>query len=255
VTERHHLQQAALHRVAAAIPVTWRRARVGRAELDRFLFEPEDVVIAVGQDGLVANTAKYLTGQPVIGINPSTALHPGVLVRHPPEAVADLLAMFGRGGLRCESRTMVKAQLADGQTLIAVNEIFAGHVSHQSARYRIEFGGASERQSSSGVIVSTGTGATGWARSIAEAYAAAVALPGPADAELAFFVREAWPSVATGTTIVAGRIAAGEALTLVSEMNDGGTLFGDGIETDRLELPYGQVAQIGRADQVLQLAA
>jgi len=56
--------------VLGAIPSDWRRARVDRADLDRFLFEPEDVVVAVGQDGLVANVAKYLTGQPVIGCNP-----------------------------------------------------------------------------------------------------------------------------------------------------------------------------------------
>ncbi len=43
---------------------------MSRPELNRFLFEPEDVVIAVGQDGLVANVAKYLSGQMVVGVNP-----------------------------------------------------------------------------------------------------------------------------------------------------------------------------------------
>lgn len=42
---------------------------IKRAHFDRFVFAPEDVVIAVGQDGLVANVAKYLDGQPVLGIN------------------------------------------------------------------------------------------------------------------------------------------------------------------------------------------
>lgn len=42
-----------------------------RGDLDRFLFEPDDIVLALGQDGLVANVAKYLDGQPVIGSNPS----------------------------------------------------------------------------------------------------------------------------------------------------------------------------------------
>ena len=30
----------------------------------------EDIVVVVGQDGLVANTLKYLQGQPVIAVNP-----------------------------------------------------------------------------------------------------------------------------------------------------------------------------------------
>ena len=60
VEARHEAQEAALHLASAAIPVDARRARVERDELDRFLFEPDDIVVAVGQDGLVANAAKYL---------------------------------------------------------------------------------------------------------------------------------------------------------------------------------------------------
>lgn len=81
---RHALNDAALKAVSAAIPPDWRRGRVERADLSRFLFEPEDVVVVVGQDGLVANTAKYLDGQPVLGINPDPERNPGVLVPHSP---------------------------------------------------------------------------------------------------------------------------------------------------------------------------
>ena len=65
------------------MPADWRQALVRRADLDRFLFGPEDVVVAVGQDGLVANVAKYLDGQPVLGVNPAPDLYDGVLVRVP----------------------------------------------------------------------------------------------------------------------------------------------------------------------------
>jgi NAD kinase len=253
VLARHELLHSALHAVAAAVPLKWRRARVERHELDRFLFEADDVVVAVGQDGLVANVAKYLRGQPVVGVNPSPALYDGVLVRHPPQAVGDLLAMFARGRLRCEARTMVQARLGDGQTLLALNEIFVGHVSHQSARYRIRFGERGERHSSSGLIVATGTGASGWARSIVRARAGAPPLPGPLDAELAFMVREAWPSVATGASLVDGSIGAGERLVVTSEMNEGGTLFGDGIEVDRIDLAYGQTVALECATERMQL--
>ena len=255
VLARHELLEVALHAVATAVPGKWRRARVGRHELDRFLFEPDDVVVVVGQDGLVANVAKYLRGQPVIGINPSTAINAGILVRHPPEAAGDLLAMFARRALRYEERTMVRARLGDGQTLLALNEIFVGHRTHQSARYQLAFGGRSERHSSSGLIVATGTGATGWAKSISHDRQGAPALPGPLDAELTFLVREAWASVTTGDSLVGGRIAPGEELLVTSEMNEGGTVFGDGIEADRLELPFGQTVELGRAEQSMRLAA
>lgn len=255
VLARHQILETALHAVTAAVPGKWRRARVLRHELDRFLFEADDVVVVVGQDGLVANVAKYLRGQAVIGVNPSTALYQGVLVRHPPEAAGDLFAMFARGALPCEERTMVRARLGDGQTLLALNEIFVGHRTHQSARYQLAFAGRKERHSSSGVIVATGTGATGWAKSIAHDRAHAPALPGPLEPALAFLVREAWASVTTGDSLTDGRIAAGEALRVTSEMNEGGTVFGDGIEADRLELPFGQTVELGCAERSMRLAA
>ena len=129
--------QAMLTEIRAALPKGWRVANVRRAELDRFLFGPEDVVVAVGQDGLVANVAKYLDGQPVIGVNADPARNAGVLVPHTAAEAAALLARAAAGPLRTEGRTMIQAKLDDGQELLALNEVFVGHASHQSARYSI----------------------------------------------------------------------------------------------------------------------
>jgi hypothetical protein len=93
VEQRHTAQQAAAQRVFAAIPLDWRRGEVERSDLNRFVFGPEDVIVAVGQDGLVANVAKYLTGQIVVGINPEPDRNPGVLVRHAPAEIEALLPL------------------------------------------------------------------------------------------------------------------------------------------------------------------
>jgi len=165
VEQRHRSQQVALGMVSAAVPVDWRRGRVERADLSRFVFAPDDVIVVVGQDGLVANVAKYLSRQPVIGINPEPDRNPGVLVRHDPGQLADLLSL-ALDATNVEERTMVEAVADDGQTLTALNEIYVGHASHQTARYRIALSDRpTERQASSGLIVATGTGATGWCRS------------------------------------------------------------------------------------------
>jgi hypothetical protein len=66
-------------------------------------------------------------------------------------------------------------------------------------------------------------------------------------------VREAFPSVATGTSMTEGSIEQGQELELVSEMNDGGVLFGDGIEDDRLEFSFGMTARIAIAERRLNL--
>jgi hypothetical protein len=249
VEGRHRALAAARATVLAAIPADWRRAAVLRPELDRFLFEPDDVVVVLGQDGLVANVAKYLAGQPVVGIG----LEPGVLVPHVPAAAADLLADVAAGRAALERRTMAAARLDDGQELLALNEVFVGHASHQSARYTLALGERAERQSSSGLIVTTGTGATGWAASIHRERHSGLVLPAPEDDRLAFFVREPWPSAWTGTSLDEGELAGAKVLTVQSEMNDGGVVFGDGIEGDHLQLDWGQRVDVGVAAAKLQL--
>lgn len=143
--ERHHRLTRARDAVTAAIPRQWRRGSVTRADLDRFLFEPDDVIVVVGQDGLVANVAKYVTGQPVIGVNPDPASYEGVLVRCAPGQAADLIQVAAAGRAAVEERAMAEARLDDGATLLALNEIFVGHRSHQSARYRLIANGIQAR--------------------------------------------------------------------------------------------------------------
>ena len=53
--DRHRLTQTAIAAAVAGIPVEWRRGTVERGDVSRFLFAPDDVIVVVGQDGLVAN--------------------------------------------------------------------------------------------------------------------------------------------------------------------------------------------------------
>lgn len=255
VESAHHRHYEALNVVRQAVPDTWRRAHVDRRDLDRFLFEPHDILIAVGQDGLVANMAKYLAGRPVVGVNPLPDLFDGVLVPHAPTAVAELLPAVAAGRATVEARSMVQAELDDGQRLQALNEIFIGHCTHQSARYRLRHGDREERHSSSGLIVASGTGATGWARSICRARQDSPPPPHPTDRRLTFLVREAFPSRATGVDLTAGVVQDGDRLQITSEMDDGGVIFGDGIESDRLEFSWGQTVAVGIADVALALVS
>lgn len=83
VEARHQLFETTLATLDKAIPRRWRRSDIARADLDRFVFEPDDLVVCLGQDGLVANVAKYLDGQVVVGLNPDPSRFDGVLARHP----------------------------------------------------------------------------------------------------------------------------------------------------------------------------
>jgi hypothetical protein len=253
VEERHHSFERARSTVLAAIPSKWRRIELDRSELDRFVFEPDDLVVALGQDGLVANVAKYLTHeQPLIGINPDRQRFEGVLVRHAPEGAADLIADAAGQRAVIEARTMVECRLDDGQRVVAVNEVFLGHASHQSARYDLRVGTHEERQSSSGIVVGTGTGQTGWCRSIRNERGSTLYTPSPTEPVLTLFVREAWPSVESAAELTEALIETEPAI-VTSLMETGGRVFGDGIETDYVDLPWGARASIGLAAQRLHL--
>ena len=251
--EQNERFEQARRLVLGAIPTAWRSARVNRDSLDRFLFEDSDVVVALGQDGLVANVAKYLRGQVVVGIDPDPGVNKGVLVSHDPSEAEELLLAAAASNPDVEERTLVQARLDDGQRLLALNEIFLGHESHQTARYRLDVAGDAEQQMSSGMIVATGTGSTGWAASICRGLAGAPELPGPSDAALAFFVREAFQSPVSGVGLTSGRVDAEASLTVTSEMDEGGVIFGDGLESDRVEFGFGMRAELRVAVERLRL--
>lgn len=250
--EREALQSRALAAAKETVPADWSFVHVLRQDLNRFLFRPEDIVVPIGQDGLVANIAKYLDGQPVIGISPDPASSENVLIRHGLDRLPKLLKAAANADIDIQARAMVEANAGDGLTLLALNEIFIGHRSHQSARYVVQVDGSEEFQSSSGMIIATGTGLTGWAKSIMTATHRTFEIA-PEERRAAFFAREPWPSRTSGCDIAAGEIAEQRQLTVLSRMNEGGVIFADGIEQDFLPFDWGTQAKIALAERRLSL--
>lgn len=250
---RDELQRLAVATVLKGIPIDWRRGRLDRSDLATFAFAPEDVVVAVGQDGLVANVAKYLDRQPVIGVNPDPDNVEGTLVRFTRTEFSSALTLVEQHRAAVDELTLIEAHLDDGQTLRALNEIFIGHRSHQSARYRVRIEDREERQSSSGIIVATGTGATGWARSISRERNLQLDLDVRSH-RLAVLVREAFPAPGFGTELTTAFVDGGGVVSVTSEMSDGGVIFGDGIESDFLRFGWGRRVELRASDVPLRLA-
>jgi NAD kinase len=240
---------------------------IERAFLPNFLFTPKDIIIVMGQDGLVVNTAKYLDGQPVVAVNPDPARFDGILLPFEIPQVAPVIANLLAGRSQVRAITMAEAALNDGQTLLACNDLFIGVRTHTSARYQITWGQQTERHSSSGLIVSTGAGSTGWLSSMFHMAAGVARFAGGVETgieagrfrfgweepRLLFVVREPFVSRTSQAGIVAGSLSAGEELILESHIPDQGTIFSDGVEADYLTFNSGSIARIRVAERKTRL--
>ena len=227
---------------------------VDRESVPNMIFGENDIVVAVGQDGIVANTMKYLDGQPLIGINPDIRRWDGVLLPFEPEQISDIAFKVIKGNFCEKMVNMAEAVTTDGQRMLAVNDLFIGQKTHVSARYEISFQNRIENQSSSGIIVSTGLGSTGWYRSVMAQLAAMQGSAGNSretmrwdEERLKFVVREPFPSKTTQADIVFGDIKAGDTFRLVSKMPENGVIFSDGVEQDAIDFVAGMEVAIQSA--------
>lgn len=248
---------AASLRVTVQALQSWGRYQiVDRSLLANFVFATTDIVVALGQDGLVANTMKYLEGQPLVGLNPEPSRWDGVLLPFQPVDLSAILPGIAADQRDTRSVTMAEARLSDGQVLRAVNDLFIGPRSHTSALYDLTHGSQTEFQSSSGLIVSTGLGSTAWLKSIVTGSLAIARTLGTPSSEdvyqpmpweeraLVFAVREPFPTRTSHATLVYGRVPAGEPLKVRSRMPDNGIIFSDGMEADYLQFTAGMEATI-----------
>ena len=261
----HEAYQRSLEIVRRSIETGLKIQVMDRALVPTYVFAKSDVIVTLGQDGLVANAAKYVGGQPILAVNPDPARFDGVLLPFQPDEVRANLERTLAGKARVRSVTLAEAKLKDGQRLLAFNDLFIGASSHVSARYRIRCGDKHENQSSSGIIVSTGAGSTGWLSSIFNETSGILSFLGGAPVEpvrmkweedrLFFVVREPFVSRHSQATIVAGAVPRDASLALESQMPANGVIFSDGVEADHLDFSAGAIANIRIAPEMARLVA
>jgi len=235
---------------------------IDKSFLPSFIFSETNFIVVIGQDGLVANTAKYSRNCPIIAINPDKSRYDGVLL---PFDTSTFIAGVENVITESYSSKIVRfaeAKLNDGQRLLAFNDLFIGISSHVSARYRISYQDQAEEQSSSGLIISTKAGTTGWMSSVFNMAHGITNLfekkveqkqPNITDNELLFAVREPFHSIKTQINITAGLINHQQKLQIESLMPINGIIFSDGVESDFLNFNSGSIATIGLANETARL--
>ena len=249
--------------VRRSVEVGLKVQSVDRGLVPTFSFLPQDIIVTLGQDGLVANTAKYVGKQPIVAVNPDPVRFDGILLPFLPEQTREVIEKVVGQRYRVRPVTLAEARTNDGQRLLAFNDLFIGAQSHVSARYRISWKGAHEPQSSSGILVSTGAGSTGWMSSVFNMAAGVEGLLGRPgvkpvhfpweDRRLLFVVREPFVSKHSKADVVAGWIEAAQKLELESQMPSGGVIFSDGIESDYVQFNSGAQVTVEAAAEAAQL--
>lgn len=151
----------------------------------------------------------------------------------------------------------------DGQRLLAFNDLFIGASSHVSARYKIFYNNITEEHSSSGIIVSTKAGSTGWLSSVfnmtfgmhkfIEKDNSKKKVASLKEDQLMFAVREPFQSKKTQTGLNAGILSSQTKLIVESYMPTNGVIFSDGVETDFLNFNAGAIATIKTAKEKVKL--
>lgn len=259
----HEIFHNSLSNVQRNLSTVLKNKIVERNFLPSFIFNDKQVVVTVGQDGLVANTAKYVNQIPIVAVNPDRERFDGVLLPFNADNFLAAIYKVIDNSYNSKLTSFAEAKLNDGQRLLAFNDLFIGANSHVSARYQITYNNRTEEQSSSGIIVSTQAGSTGWLSSIfnmsfgihkfIEKDNTKKKYANLKNNQLMFAVREPFASKRTQVETTAGIITEQSKLVIQSFMPNNGLIFSDGIETDFLKFNSGSIATIGIANEKANL--
>src|SRR5438552_6347916 len=126
--------------VKQQLPRSLKQQFIDRDFLPTYQFDEHDLVATIGPDGLVINTAKYLTTQPILALNPDPQHVDGVLIPFAYTEARTCIEQVIQGNVNIKHVSMVKATLNDGQDLYGVNDLFIGARTHVSARYQLKLG-------------------------------------------------------------------------------------------------------------------
>jgi NAD kinase len=227
--------------------------KIDRTFLPNFDFGRCVLVVVIGPDGLVANTAKYVGDLPIVAVNPDPARNDGVLLPFTIRAAGNAVRRVLDRKQKVREITLAEVNTNDGQRMLAFNDFFVGCSSHVSARYTLEANSQIESQSSSGVLISTGAGSTGWLSSLFNMTAGFCRFAGERppeqvklqweDRRLMWAVREPFRSKHSSADLVAGILDDRSELVVGSQMPVSGVIFSDGIESDFLEFNSGSIAR------------
>jgi hypothetical protein len=127
-------------------------------------FQQSDLIISLGGDGQLLDVARYAIGKLILPIK-SSSHSKGYLTTTDKLSVEEKLMRVTEDDFNVMNRTMLKGSIMYQDQMItsyALNDIFVGDYNNGSSKNLLSFDGKWYKQRSSGIVVTTGTGSTGW---------------------------------------------------------------------------------------------
>lgn len=140
---------------------------IDREKLNKSHIKNKDIILTVGGDGTFLKTAQFVDETPMLGICSNMKLNEGFFTRACSPDVNQKIKALLEGNHKIIKLTRLEATINKRTKLpLALNEIFIGdREPYHTARYTIQVGRKKEYQKSSGVIISTASGSSAWAKS------------------------------------------------------------------------------------------
>ncbi|MBI4095410.1 MAG: NAD(+)/NADH kinase [DPANN group archaeon] len=244
--DEHYAALNHVRKVLESLGIPYQRVYQPYAAFEEF--KGRDLVISVGGDGTVLNTAHYITDEtPVLTVK-SDGRSKGALCLFDATEFQRIIEDIVSDNHKTELWTRVEGRLGN-KTDLALNDILVGpKYSPGAARYNIRFSDTEEKQISSGVITSTGAGSTGWYVNIAGNNGTFSRTA----QELRFIAREYRTDA--GYTLTKGTLGPSDVLEIRSLMNIDGIVSFDGDTQKRMHsFARGETIQMRISDKPLHV--
>lgn len=161
IFDSHQIQKQGLNKIKSIFPEI---ETVERDKCTRESMKPFDIILAYGGDNHFQYIAHRLTSQIILGVNSDPDRSDGALTSIAINELELYKERILNKKFSIEEWTRLKVQ-TNGTIIedLAISEVFIGEEKRfNMSRHILELNGQKEEQKGSGLIVSTGTGSTGW---------------------------------------------------------------------------------------------
>jgi len=204
-----------VERCLAANKIKYRATR--RVNFTKAMVKNRDLVITVGGDGTFLKAAHYIGDTPIFSVSSDVRYNEAFYARATQKDFNKKFEKLLKGKFKITKIPRLQAKL-NGKIIpfLAVNEVFVGskHPYHTS-RYWITINGKKEFQKSSGVIIATRSGSTGWAKS-----ASRKSLNIPKNG-FGYVIREPYIGRLTKSKLLGGALSKNDVVKIISSLHGG----------------------------------